>query len=121
MIIGIGMDIIELDRMAAAIKRNTRLPDRILADREKEAFLDLSNDRRRTEYLAGRFAAKEAFAKACGHGIGRIRFRDIEVTQNTNGAPEMCVRGYEQAHLFVSITHSREYAAAQVVMEEKNG
>ncbi|RYG71872.1 holo-[acyl-carrier-protein] synthase [Lentibacillus lipolyticus] len=120
MITGIGMDIIELERIAASVKRNARFPDRILTAREKEQYLMLSSEQRRTEYLAGRFAAKEAFAKACGRGIGTISFQDIEVTRSDYGAPEIHVTGYEHAHLFVSITHSRDYAAAQVVIEGRN-
>ncbi len=85
MITGIGMDIIELERIAGSIKRNSRFPDRILTSGEKEQFLTLGNDHRRTEFLAGRFAAKEAFAKACGQGIGSISFQDIEVIRNQNG------------------------------------
>ncbi|TRM11363.1 holo-ACP synthase [Lentibacillus cibarius] len=120
MIIGIGMDIIELERIEGSVKRNSRFPDRILTEKEKEQYAMLANDRRRAEYLAGRFAAKEAFSKACGRGIGAIGFRDVEIIRNENGAPKIRVPGYEQMNLFVSITHSRDYAAAQVLIEEKN-
>ncbi len=62
MIKGIGVDITELDRMETLINRQPRLKERILTDREILIFEKL-NGRRKVEYFAGRFAAKEAFQK----------------------------------------------------------
>lgn len=120
MIKGIGIDIIELDRIQKSIQQNKRLTDRVLTDREKMFFETLTNERRKVEYLAGRFAAKEAFAKAAGRGIGKLSFKNMEVTTDTYGAPVMNVFGYEESNIFISITHSRDYAVAQVVIEEEN-
>lgn len=120
MIKGIGIDIIELDRIRKSMERNGRLEERILTQNEKAFFDQLTNNRRKVEYLAGRFAAKEAFAKATGKGIGELRFQDIEVVTDVNGAPGIKVRQFQDSTILISITHSRDYAVAQVVIEENN-
>ncbi len=118
MINGIGMDLIELNRIEKSME-NPRFAARILTEMEREAFHKLKKRRRKTEYLAGRFAAKEAFAKACGTGIGKLSFQHIEILNEENGAPVLRAAGYEQYSIFISITHSRDYAAAQVVLAER--
>lgn len=116
MIKGIGIDIIELSRIEEIIARQRKLIDRILTDREKQTFEQLS-ERRRIEFLAGRFAAKEAYSKALGTGIGKeVSFLDIEIGTDDLGKPHI-VKPMIQAHL--SISHSRDYAVAQVIIEEK--
>ncbi|HEY4579205.1 MAG TPA: holo-ACP synthase, partial [Savagea sp.] len=84
-------------------------------EKERSYYESLPNKRRTLEFLAGRFAAKEAFAKATGRGIGKLSFQDIEILNKTNGAPEMKVHDYE-GNIFVSISHSEAYAVAQVVL-----
>ncbi|MEN1970552.1 holo-ACP synthase [Lentibacillus sp. N15] len=119
MIKGIGLDVIELSRIRQNIEQNTGLVKRVLTDKEQEKFASFHSTLRQTEFLAGRFAAKEAFAKATGEGIGKLRFRDIEVLSSSSGAPKLTVNGYDNVKIFLSITHTREYAAAQVVIEDK--
>lgn len=119
MIKGIGMDLIELDRIQTSIERNKRFIDRVLTEKEKKKYVLLTSPKRQVEYVAGRFAAKEAFAKAVGTGIGRLSFQDMDVMNDEHGAPNITVKGYEHVTIFLSITHSRDYAAAQVVLEEK--
>jgi len=115
MIKGIGIDIIELHRIYDMIKRKGKLVDRILTLKEKDQFEGLS-EARKVEFLAGRFAAKEAFSKAMGTGIGRsLSFLDIEIATDPSGKPFIKTPEV-QAHL--SISHSREYAVAQVVIED---
>ncbi len=115
MIKGIGIDIIELSRVQEMIERHPKFAERILAEREKERFHDLSG-RRQVEYLAGRFAAKEAFSKANGTGIGKeLSFQDIEIENDKSGKP-FFLKPEVKAHL--SISHSREYAVAQVIIED---
>ncbi len=111
------MDLIELKRIQASLDRNEKFVDRILTENEKKACDLLPSYNRRIEYIAGRFAAKEAFSKAVGTGIGRLSFQDIEVLHDESGAPVLTARGYEQFRIFVSITHSKDYAAAQVILE----
>ncbi|RDW15087.1 holo-ACP synthase [Oceanobacillus chungangensis] len=117
MIKGIGIDIIELERIKGSLERNNRFVDRILTENEMNLFIRLQNHHRKVEFLAGRFAAKEAFSKAVGTGIGKLSFHDIEVLPDRNGAPTITAYGYEAYRSFISITHSREYAVAQVVIE----
>jgi holo-[acyl-carrier protein] synthase len=112
---GIGVDITELDRMETLINRQPRLKERILTESEILIFEKL-NGRRKVEYFAGRFAAKEAFSKANGTGIGKhLSFLDIEITSDDKGKPVISKPFSEGVHL--SISHSRDYAVAQVVIE----
>ncbi|HLQ96977.1 MAG TPA: holo-ACP synthase [Pseudogracilibacillus sp.] len=119
MIKGIGIDIIELDRIQHSLRKSDRFIKRILTKDEQKAFLSLQKEYRQVEYAAGRFAAKEAFAKAVGSGIGSLSFQDIEIMQKTNGKPSLQAIGYESEHVFLSISHSKTYAVAQVIIEEK--
>lgn len=116
MIKGIGLDIIELSRIKKADEQ-VKFRNRILSDRELEEYDKLSNIRK-IEFLAGRFAAKEAYAKANGTGIREgCEFHQIEILNDELGKPilyfnRQLVKG------FVSITHSKDYAAAQVLLME---
>lgn len=119
MIKGIGMDLIEIERIEKSLAKSNRLANRVLTRNEKETFKQFQSERRRAEFLAGRFSAKEAFAKATGRGIGKLSFQDIEIISDLKGAPSIKAVGYEGDRIFVSITHSHHYAAAQVVIEDK--
>lgn len=115
MINGIGVDIMELDRIEMLLKRQPRFKNRILTQSEILLFEKLQG-RRQIEYFAGRFAAKEAFSKANGTGIGKhLSFLDIEVVSDEKGKPMFTKPFSEGVHL--SISHSRDYAIAQVVIE----
>ena len=117
MIKGIGIDIVELDRIKAIFERKNRFIERILTDQELLTFKPLS-DKIKIEFLAGRFAAKEAFSKAYGTGIGKdLSFHDIEIATNEKGKPYIVKPIHQGVHL--SITHSDHYALAQVIIEEK--
>lgn len=116
MIKGIGIDIVELDRIRAAIERNGRFAKRVLTEKEHAHFLKLS-DHRQVEFLAGRFAAKEAFSKALGTGIGtRLSFQDIEILPNEDNKP-IAVSTAFSGEIHVSISHSRDFAVAQIILE----
>lgn len=117
MIEGIGIDIIELNRIGDLIDRQKKIIDRVLTPAEKDKFITLS-ERRKVEYLAGRFAAKEAFSKAVGTGIGeKLSFQDIEIHSDELGKPVIIKPFSEGVHL--SISHSEQYAVAQVVIEKR--
>lgn len=120
MIKGIGIDIVELERIERLMKRSDRFIERTLSARERIYYDDLRSERRKVEYVAGRFAAKEAFAKATGTGIGELRFTDIEVLTADTGAPILKVTKYEANTLHVSISHSKHYAVAHVIIETTN-
>lgn len=115
MIKGIGIDIIELARVQKMIDRQPKFIERVLCPSEQQTLAGLSGNRQ-AEFLAGRFAAKEAFSKANGTGIGKqLSFQDMEIAAEVSGKPYF-VKPNVKAHL--SITHSREYAVAEVVIEE---
>ncbi|UOR10324.1 holo-ACP synthase [Halobacillus amylolyticus] len=118
MIKGIGIDIIEIKRIKQSIKRNPRFVQRILTKSEQDRY-DQLNDWRRAEFLAGRFAAKEAFSKAVGTGIGKLSFHDIEVISNDAGAPVVQAKGYETLTIWAAISHSKEQAVAQIILEDR--
>lgn len=118
MIKGIGIDIVELTRVEKLTKKE-KFIDRILTAQEKKRYLGLP-ERRQVEFLAGRFSAKEAFAKARGTGIGKeLSFLDIEIMSDGAGKPSIYTKDRtEKVH--VSISHSREYAVSQVIIESSS-
>ena len=117
MIRGIGLDIVELERVKKIIKRTSSFAKKVLTDRELAIFDGLSESRK-VEFLAGRFAAKEAYSKANGTGIGEgCTLHQIEILKDVSGKPvlyfdEKVVNG------FISITHTKTVAAAQVILIE---
>ena len=118
MILGIGIDLIELNRIEQAVIKNKRFIKRILTVNEQEAYNKFNKFSRQIEYLAGRFAVKEAFGKATGRGLGKLSFQDIEVLKSNNGAPNITAKGYDKERIFVSISHSKEYVVAQIVIND---
>lgn len=116
MIIGTGIDIVELIRIKETLHRHQSFVKRILTAKEQEIFNSLSNSRK-IEFLAGRFAAKEAFAKAIGTGIGKkLSWQDVEIIPDIQGKPKVIAKeNFGNVHL--SISHSKEYAIANVIIE----
>ena len=115
MITGIGLDIVELDRIQRLDERSDKFRLRILSTKELQLYEALK-PQRKIEFLAGRFAAKEAFAKARGTGIGKgCQFVQIEVLPEPSGKPVLYFDGVK-AGGFVSITHTQSVAAAQVIL-----
>lgn len=119
MIRGHGIDLQELSAIEAAYGKNPRFAEKVLTEQEMEVFNQLLPKRQMT-YLAGRWAAKEACAKALGTGIGKLRFHDMEVLADSKGAPIMTCRQFS-GRIFVSISHSGNFVQASVILEEENG
>ena len=122
MIVGLGIDVASIARQQSALERfGDRLWQRILTEDERA---DLSGRPDRALALAGRFAAKEAAAKALG-GQPDVWWHDVEIRSGARGAPQLVFRGAAVAHAerlgvrrsFVSITHDAGVAAAVVVLE----
>ena len=111
----LGTDIVEIERIAAAVERNAQFPTKILSEKELVLFRDMK-EQRQHEFLAGRFSVKEAYAKALGTGIGKIKFTDIVVLPNEMGAPKV-VEGPIVESVIVSISHSKAYATATVIID----
>lgn len=119
MITGLGIDIVELERVAAAINRNKNFVSRILTETE-QGYFDKLSERRKVEFLAGRFAAKEAFVKATGTGIGKdYSWHDIEIIPDKNGKPLLQTKE-KLGRIQLSISHSRDYAVANVIIENSH-
>lgn len=116
MISGIGIDIVELKRIEKISARQKRFAARILTATEMDIYDRLSG-RRKIEFLAGRYAAKEAFSKAYGTGIGEhLSFQDIEISADEKGKPFIAKPFSAGVHL--SISHSKDFAVAQVIIEK---
>lgn len=119
MIAGIGIDIVELDHMAAVCQKKPNIVQKILTEKEMAVY-ENRGEKRRLEFLAGRYAAKEAFSKAMGTGIGKtVTFQNVTILNNEQGQPEIKESPYE-GKAFVSISHSKHMAIAQVVLEKLN-
>ncbi|MGH9183449.1 MAG: holo-ACP synthase [Acidimicrobiales bacterium] len=118
--IGVGTDLVELDRFRLALDRTPGLADRLFSEAER-AYAARRRDP--TERLAARFAAKEAVLKAMGVGLWRCPLRDIEVVRAPSGAPSVRLHGKAAAlaaELGVSqwrltITHTARVAQAIAV------
>ncbi len=93
-VIGIGVDLCEVDRMRTALDRTPSLRGRVFTE-EEQAYCDRRHDP--TERYAVRFAAKEAVMKAMGVGVGACKWREIEVAKAPSGAPSVRLHGGAQA------------------------
>jgi len=123
MIVGLGLDVVELDRIASALERfGGRFLDRVLTDYERSRL----PSRHPVPFVAARFAAKEAASKALGTGFRQgVHLRTLEVRDLPSGKPEIHflgaalerfeALGASGAH--ISLTHGRDTAAAVVVIE----
>lgn len=124
MIVGLGVDISEIDRIEAAIQRHGRsFLERVFTPAE---IAYCERHRVSGERYAARFAAKEATMKALGTGWRRgVRWVDIEVVRQPSGRPTMELRGAARQHadrlgvsrIHVSLTHSGNLAFAEVIFE----
>ncbi len=125
MITGLGVDIVEIDRMAEALRRRPRLKERLFSEEERR----YCDKRSKPEiHYALRFAAKEAVLKALGTGFSGMRFTDVEVVREASGrpVPRLSGRAAEYAaelgvvemHLSLSFTHSTAVASAVAITEQ---
>lgn len=121
-IIGIGIDITEVDRIKEAVSKHTHFLKRVYSDKE----VRLSNRGSfRFEELAGRFAAKEAIFKAIKTGWRRgVKFTDITILTEPSGAPYAVLAGTTKIiadslgvkSIFISISHTKNLAIAMAVV-----
>lgn len=116
MIVGIGLDVTELDRITKAYERRKTFAERILTIKEHALFSNM-NGTRQMEFLAGRYAVKEAFSKALGTGIGKLSFQDMEVLPDSKGKPIVTKSPFD-GKIWVSISHSSNIIIAQVILEK---
>lgn len=122
-VVGIGTDLVEIKRIAASLERSDALMRRILTPAEQDEFAAHQSP---AVFLAKRFAAKEACAKAFGTGIAQgLSFQHMQVNHNAAGRPEWQFTdhalvlleqlGVQHAHL--TISDEREHALAFVILE----
>jgi holo-[acyl-carrier protein] synthase len=124
MIVGLGVDVTEVDRIEAAIQRHGRaFLERIFTPLE---ITYCQRHRNRAQRFAGRFAAKEAAMKALGTGWARgVRWVDIEVVREPSGKPTLKLSGASReiadrlgvTNIALTITHDGNTALAQVIFE----
>ncbi len=118
--IGIGVDLVELDRFRVSLARTPGLITRCFTE-DEQAYSRARRDP--TERFAVRFAAKEAVMKAMGVGLGAVRMVDIEVVRASSGRPSLVLHG-SAAELAesqgivewkITLTHTRHLAEAIAV------
>jgi holo-[acyl-carrier protein] synthase len=124
MILGVGIDIIEVARIASAYEKfGERFVNRVLHTDEIAYCLSHKNP---APFLAVRFAAKEAISKAFGTGIGaQLGWQDMEIRRKKSGEPFVVLHGNGKKlfksrrakRLLVSLSHTANYAAATAVLE----
>ena len=112
MITGNGIDIVEIERIEAALTRRPQLLLRIFTENEQKYIKKRGQN---PATIAGCFAAKEATIKAAGGGFNK----DVEISHDKNGKPSVKLKGREDLQFAVSITHCKKYAAASVIAMEK--
>ncbi len=118
--IGIGIDVVEIDRFRRALERTPGIRERLFRPDER-AYAELRHDP--TERYAVRFAAKEAVMKALGCGLGQVAMCDIEVVRASSGAPSVFLHGSARARAdelgvarwLLTLTHTSRDAHAIAV------
>ncbi|MFC6182630.1 holo-ACP synthase [Lactiplantibacillus daowaiensis] len=119
MIYGTGIDLTELSRIDAMLQAGLKLPEKVLTPAERAVFATYGA-KRRVEFIAGRFSAKESYSKAFGTGIGaQVSFQDIEILDNAAGRPEITKHPYAGS-AWVSISHTDQFVMTQVILERGN-
>jgi holo-[acyl-carrier protein] synthase len=121
-IVGIGTDIVSIARIEKALERNSEFAERVLTPAEMKEFAAAAKP---AAFVAKRFAAKEAAAKALGTGIGEVSFQHIYIDHTPAGQPLLRLfdKADEQAGVLgarsfhISISDEREFAVAYVVLE----
>lgn len=122
-IVGLGTDIVEIERISSQLEKTTRLATRILTLSELETFQKHAFPAR---FLAKRFAAKEAAVKALGTGIGNgVSFQHVEIVNLASGQPRLEFSGkfaelcelQNISRSFISISDEQHYAMATVILE----
>ena len=124
MILGVGIDIIEVARIASSFEKfGERFVNRILLPDEIAYCLSHKNP---APFLAARFAAKEAISKAFGTGIGAaLGWQDMEIRRKKSGEPFVVLHGKGKAlfasrgakQLPISLSHTQNYAVATAILE----
>lgn len=112
----IGIDLVKLERFRNFLE-NERKYSRILSEKERRVFEGFSSPKRRLEYLAGRFAAKEAIIKAVsGSGIS-FDYTDLSVLNDEKGAPYLESKKLKSFEILLSISHTDDDVIAIAILK----
>lgn len=111
----LGTDIIEIERIKNAVERQEIFASKVLGPQEYQLY-ETMPIHRGIEFIAGRFAAKEAYSKAIGTGIGRIKMAEVDIIPDKQGAPQI-ISGPIVEGAVVSISHCQSYATATVIID----
>ena len=111
MIIGIGTDILKISRIKLEHSK------RVLNTDELVVFNSFNNAKRKIEYLAGRFALKEAIIKAIGNTEYSIGMRDICILNDDKGKPFFANNPFKDLKVHISISHEKEYCIGFCIIE----
>ena len=123
LIVGCGIDLVKTERIEKIIKKwGDNFSSRIFTPLEQKYCEKKGN---KYHSYTGKFAAKEAFLKALGLGLRGINWKDIEVLNNKLGQPVIKLTGKlkeitfkkDIGRCFITISHTKEYAIAQVILE----
>lgn len=126
MIVGIGTDIVNIDRIAKIYKKDSkRFVEKFLSKSEQEALAKINLESKQIEYLAKRFAGKEAVSKAIGSGIADgLNFADIEILNKDSGQPYVIINSkaqiskkIESSQIQISLSDDYPFAVAFVIIE----
>jgi holo-[acyl-carrier protein] synthase len=111
---GVGIDLLEIERLERALERRPRLAERLFTEAERAYAAAKA---RPGQHLAARFCAKEAVAKALA--LDAWSWQDVEVVLAASGAPEIVLHGElaERGPVAVSLTHERGLAAAVAIAQ----
>lgn len=119
-VVGIGTDLVDVNRFRAVLRRRPSVADRLFTAGER-TYAERATDP--AARLAARFAAKEATLKALGYGLGGMRMADIEIIRADDGRPELVLHGDARStanghgvgRWLVSLSHTDHLAQATVV------
>ncbi|MBL4931529.1 holo-ACP synthase [Clostridium paridis] len=122
MIYGVGVDIIEIDRVERAVNRTSSFLAKVFTENEIHYFKNKNNN---YESLAGSYAAKEAFSKAVGLGFRGFTLGEVEVVRDELGKPSIVLYGNAKeladklnvSNIHLSISHNKTDAIAYVILE----
>ena len=116
MIFGIGLDVTELDRITKAYERRKEFAERVLTEKELTLFRELGGSRQ-MEFLAGRLRSQRSLLESVRDRNRETDFPDVEVLPGAHRKPEITKSPFV-GNCFVSITHSGNIIAAQVILEK---
>ena len=128
MIVGIGTDLVEVERIKKElVSHGEKFIDMLYTEKERTYCTRAENLAIQAQCFAARFAAKEAFLKALGSGLrGGLKWKDVEVINNELGKPEIRIRDTAKKicenaginGIFLSLSHTKDSAIAVVVLEK---